>query len=139
MSFIQKNKKVWVGALIILAAIVFIWSVSRNNQSNTEAGKNESSVSESSVDSTASTDSTEKAEDDKTVEEIGNEVDKTGAGDDQKQENQKQEDQEHDNRKQESQRQENQEGIEPKDDTAILENEGELEIMIPEDMATDGF
>lgn len=139
MSFIQKNKKVWVGALIILAAIVLIWSVSRNNQSNIEAGKSESSVSESSVDSTASTDSTEKAEDDKTVEEIGNEVDKTGAGDDQKQENQKQEDQEHDNRKQESQRQENQEGIDPKDDTAILENEGELEIMIPEDMATDGF
>ena len=36
MSFIQKNKKVWVGALIVLAAIVLIWNFSRNNQSNTE-------------------------------------------------------------------------------------------------------
>lgn len=134
MSVIQKNKKVLIGALIILAAVFFIWSMTRNKQSHTEDAMSGSSVNESAADSNASIDNPEKAEDDKTVEEIGNEgADKTDTVDDQKQDDKKNE-----NQKQESQRQEKQDA-ETEDDAAILENEGELEIVIPENMATDGF
>lgn len=125
MSFIQKNKKICIGTLVVLAVIVLIWNVSRNNQSGADAAVNESTVTESTMDSAQGRDTTEGAVDNNAVEETGSEgSDKSGTDE---------------NSEQEEQQGDRKEDPETKDETAILENQGELEIVVPEGMDTEGF
>ena len=131
MNFIQNNKKLWLGALIILAAIVIVWGIFGSGRPKTGAGLNETAVNESTTDTAGSTDAKEEEGNDGTAADAGRE--KVDEGDTEERPepgSPEQDDQEQGDRTQDT---------EAEDEAAMLEDQGELEIIIPEDMGTEGF
>ena len=125
MSFIQKNRKICIAALVVLAAIVLIWNAARSSQTGADAAVSGSPVTESEADPAQANDTQEEAGDSNAAGETGSEgTDKAGTDE---------------SREQEAQQGGQKEDPETKEEAAILEKQGDLEIVIPEGMDTEGF
>lgn len=125
MSFIQKNRKICIAALVVLAAIVLIWNAARSSQTGADAAVSGSPVTESAADPAQANDTQEEAGDSNAAGETGSEgTDKAGTDE---------------SREQEAQQGGQKEDPETKEEAAILEKQGDLEIVIPEGMDTEGF
>lgn len=115
MKLDQKNKKVAAGIIIIILVLMLIWMVSHNSQIGTEPA----------MQGTASGESVPGESKEDIVEEdrAGNKKDGTSEG----------------SKGKDSGTGSREDSDDTADEAAILENEGDLEIVIPEDMGTDGF
>lgn len=116
MRLNQKNKKIAAGAIIVFLVFVLIWFASHNGRMGTGQANEGTAVSESTPAGLGN-------EDIREGDQAGSKTDKTSD----------------DNQGKDSGTDSREDGNETADDTTILENEGDLEIVIPDDMGTDGF
>lgn len=116
MRLNQKNKKIAAGAIIVLLVLALIWFASHNGGMGTGQANQGTVVSESTPEGSGNEDIREGDQD-------GSKTDRTSD----------------DNRENDSGTDSREDGNDISDGTTILENEGNLEIVIPDDMGTDGF